>query len=166
MGELRWSSLPREPERTGETNVPSRRFHAHRCLRFAFSSFRPANNPSDNFTRRGESCSAFIATKQTCNGCLLLLWQLPRVALDLIGRYLPPECFGDNPRISSKVDVWSLGVIFYQILYGVRPFGEGLSQASGGKILLVFDAYSNPPSQVLESPCRNSDLLRHTARVG
>ncbi|CAM9986686.1 unnamed protein product [Scytosiphon promiscuus] len=42
--------------------------------------------------------------------------------------YLPPECFGDNPRISSKVDVWSLGVIFYQILYGIRPFGEGLSQ--------------------------------------
>ncbi|CAM9499039.1 unnamed protein product [Pylaiella littoralis] len=42
--------------------------------------------------------------------------------------YLPPECFGDSPRISSKVDVWSLGVIFYQILYGVRPFGEGLSQ--------------------------------------
>lgn len=45
-------------------------------------------------------------------------------------RYLPPECFGDNPRISSKVDVWSLGVVFYQMLYGVRPFGEGLSQVS------------------------------------
>lgn len=32
--------------------------------------------------------------------------------------YLPPECFakGDAPpRISSKVDVWSLGVIFYQV---------------------------------------------------
>jgi len=52
----------------------------------------------------------------------------PYVSLDTFGRYLPPECFGDNPRISSKVDVWSLGVIFYQILYGVRPFGEGLSQ--------------------------------------
>ena len=49
-------------------------------------------------------------------------------SLGAFGRYLPPECFGDNPRISSKVDVWSLGVIFYQILYGVRPFGEGLSQ--------------------------------------
>ncbi|CAN0441904.1 unnamed protein product, partial [Laminaria digitata] len=44
--------------------------------------------------------------------------------------YLPPECFGDNPRISSKVDVWSLGVVFYQMLYGVRPFGEGLSQVN------------------------------------
>ena len=32
------------------------------------------------------------------------------------------------PRISSKVDVWSAGVIFYQMLYGKKPFGEDLSQ--------------------------------------
>ena len=70
--------------------------------------------------------------------------------------YLPPECFpsvggghavgGENggqsgslatgsalvppppPRISNKVDVWSVGVIFYQMLFGRRPFGEGMSQ--------------------------------------
>jgi tousled-like kinase len=31
--------------------------------------------------------------------------------------YLPPECFdkGPSPRISSKVDVWSAGIIFYQV---------------------------------------------------
>ncbi|XP_065212403.1 serine/threonine-protein kinase tousled-like 2 [Planococcus citri] len=47
--------------------------------------------------------------------------------------YLPPECFmvGKNPpKISSKVDVWSVGVIFYQCLYGRKPFGHNLSQAS------------------------------------
>lgn len=36
-------------------------------------------------------------------------------------RYLPPECFvvgKDPPKISNKVDVWSVGVIFYQSLYG------------------------------------------------
>ncbi len=41
--------------------------------------------------------------------------------------YLPPECFvvGKNPpKISSKVDVWSLGVIFYQCLYGKKVFSQ------------------------------------------
>eukprot|EP00871_Galdieria_phlegrea_P004315 jgi/Galph1/4885/GphlegSOOS_G3578.1 len=45
--------------------------------------------------------------------------------------YLPPECFvtGDiSPRISPKVDIWSVGVIFYQMLFGKKPFGHGLSQ--------------------------------------
>lgn len=48
--------------------------------------------------------------------------------------YLPPECFNfdrkNPPSISSKVDVFSAGVVFYQMLYGVRPFGEGKTQES------------------------------------
>lgn len=44
--------------------------------------------------------------------------------------YLPPECFltEGNVRISNKVDVWSIGVIFYQMLFGKRPFGDGQTQ--------------------------------------
>jgi tousled-like kinase len=44
--------------------------------------------------------------------------------------YLPPECFitSEKSVINSKVDIWSLGVIFYEMLYGKRPFAHSLSQ--------------------------------------
>lgn len=44
--------------------------------------------------------------------------------------YQPPECFVTNttPLISNKVDVWSVGVMFFQMLFGRRPFAEGQSQ--------------------------------------
>nr|GLL43255.1 serine/threonine-protein kinase TOUSLED isoform X1 [Ipomoea trifida] len=44
--------------------------------------------------------------------------------------YLPPECFelGKTPLISSKVDVWSAGILLYQMLFGKRPFGHDQTQ--------------------------------------
>lgn len=43
-------------------------------------------------------------------------------------------------RISSKVDVWSAGVIFYQMLYGFRPYGEGKTQENVWSDNLIRDA--------------------------
>lgn len=63
----------------------------------------------------------------------------PEYGMDLTSQgagtywYLPPECFvvgKTPPKISSKVDVWSVGVIFYQCLYGKKPFGHNQSQAT------------------------------------
>lgn len=44
--------------------------------------------------------------------------------------YLPPECLSIGhrpPSISSAVDVWSCGIILFQMLYGKRPFGPPLN---------------------------------------
>lgn len=60
--------------------------------------------------------------------------------------YLPPECFirdRDNPiLISTKVDIWSLGVIFFEMLYGIRPFGHNLSQERIFKDGIMLKAHS------------------------
>jgi tousled-like kinase len=44
--------------------------------------------------------------------------------------YLPPECFmtDEKPTISTKVDIWSIGVIYYEMLFGQKPFGDKMSQ--------------------------------------
>ncbi|CCW72011.1 unnamed protein product [Phytomonas sp. Hart1] len=56
--------------------------------------------------------------------------------------YLPPECFdtSSTPRISNKVDVWSVGVIFYQMLFGRRPFAEGESQRKIWQEKLIIES--------------------------
>lgn len=60
--------------------------------------------------------------------------------------YLPPECFirdRENPiLISTKVDIWSLGVIFFEMLYGFRPFGHNLSQERIFKDGIMLKAHS------------------------
>lgn len=43
--------------------------------------------------------------------------------------YQAPECFvqGRQPQITCKVDIWSVGVIFFELLYGMKPFGNEMS---------------------------------------
>lgn len=44
--------------------------------------------------------------------------------------YLPPEVLlPRKPMINDKVDIWSIGVIFYELLYGVRPYGNKMTIA-------------------------------------
>lgn len=31
------------------------------------------------------------------------------------------------PMINSKVDIWSIGVIFFELLFGMKPFGHDKS---------------------------------------
>lgn len=72
--------------------------------------------------------------------------------------YLPPEVFetiNGAPLISTKVDIWSTGVVFYQMLYGRKPFGHNMSQdrIHKEKIILRSTAVVFPdrPNVSLES---------------
>uniref|UniRef100_A0A7S1ISB4 Protein kinase domain-containing protein n=1 Tax=Eutreptiella gymnastica TaxID=73025 RepID=A0A7S1ISB4_9EUGL len=58
--------------------------------------------------------------------------------------YLPPECFetGCTPKISAKVDVWGAAVVFYQILYGRKPFGNDVSQQQLVMDRIILNAHT------------------------
>lgn len=78
--------------------------------------------------------------------------------------YLPPECFetSSTPRISNKVDVWSVGIIFYQMLFGRRPFAEGESQRKIWQEKLIVSSARNlnfPDTPKVSNDAKN--IIRH-----
>jgi tousled-like kinase len=40
--------------------------------------------------------------------------------------YLPPECFETSKKavITPKVDIWSIGVVYFEMLFGFCPFED------------------------------------------
>ncbi|XP_072029817.1 serine/threonine-protein kinase tousled-like 2 isoform X2 [Amphiura filiformis] len=77
--------------------------------------------------------------------------------------YLPPETFrvGEGTvKINRNVDIWSMGVIFYQCLYGKKPFGHNLSQATILEQSVILKATDpNFPAKPAVSP-EAKDFIR------
>jgi len=70
--------------------------------------------------------------------------------------YLPPECFetGDPPpKISTKVDIWSVGVIYYEMMFGEKPFGNNMSQEKilKDQVILTVDGVKFPAKPVISN---------------
>ena len=62
--------------------------------------------------------------------------------------YLPPESwnstlqsYSDSPVFGKPKDVWALGCTFYQMIYGVTPFGNEMKPAEITKSVM-HDQYS------------------------
>jgi tousled-like kinase len=77
--------------------------------------------------------------------------------------YQAPECFdtsGTPPRISSKVDVWSCGVLFFEMLYGIKPFGHNMTQEKvlNEKIIVNATSVNFPAKPSVSAECK--ELIR------
>lgn len=71
--------------------------------------------------------------------------------------YLPPEMIDDKPH-DEKVDLWSLGVLCYELLVGKPPFETPTHDGTYQKITRV--EYKFPPTMLPEAQDLISNLLR------
>ena len=72
--------------------------------------------------------------------------------------YQAPECFETTsiPRINSKVDVWSAGVVFFELLYNQKPFGNNMPQEKVLKeqVIVKATSVSFPPKPAVSNECK------------
>ena len=71
--------------------------------------------------------------------------------------YLPPECFEKNSAyINEKVDIWSIGVIFYEMIYGEKPFGNNMTQEKIFKdqVILRANKVNFPSKPAVSNECK------------
>ncbi|CAD8190335.1 unnamed protein product [Paramecium pentaurelia] len=73
--------------------------------------------------------------------------------------YLPPECFMEQPniQISTKVDVWSIGVILFEMVFGRKPFGEGMSQERIAQERVILNSFQVkfPQKPTVSQDCKD-----------
>jgi tousled-like kinase len=74
--------------------------------------------------------------------------------------YAAPETFArgkaETVRVSQSVDTWSLGVIFYEMIFGQRPFGEDATQqAFASQVDALVGRVVFPSSVKITEQCRN-----------
>ena len=77
--------------------------------------------------------------------------------------YLPPECFEEkkNVNISSKVDIWSIGVILFEMFFRKKPFGQNYTQDKLLKERVMQNAkvVEIPSKPNISDECK--DFIRH-----
>ena len=77
--------------------------------------------------------------------------------------YLPPECFEEkkNVNISSKVDIWSCGVILFEMFFRKKPFGQNYTQDKLLKERVMQNAkvVDIPNKPNISDECK--DFIRH-----
>lgn len=72
--------------------------------------------------------------------------------------YQAPECFetGTTAKINSKVDVWSAGVVFYELIYSQKPFGNNVTQEKilKDQVIVKATSVSFPAKPSVTNECK------------